>query len=159
MLHSRSVGVMTLLAALMAVPALAQQSPPTAAPASDATAPASPAPATPAAPANPPGVVATTNNPNLAVASVKLENGIRASKVIGATVRGDNDQEIGKVDDLVMTEGNKVTVAVIAVGGFLGLGSKLVAFPYEQLRVNGDRVTLAGATKDSLNAMPSFQYQ
>ena len=110
--------------------------------------------------ANPPGVVATTNNPNLAVATVKLENGLRAQQGHRRRPsRGDNDQEIGKVDDLVMTDGNKVTVAVVAVGGFLGLGSKLVAFPYDQLKINGDRVTLPGVTKDSLNAMPNFQYQ
>ncbi|MBV8914152.1 MAG: PRC-barrel domain-containing protein [Acetobacteraceae bacterium] len=157
---------MILLAALMAVPVLAQQSPPTGAapdqtgPAASPAAPAAPpAPAPASQPANPPGVVATTNNPNLAVASVKLENGIRASKLIGASVRTDGDQEVGKVDDLVMTEGNKVTVAVVAVGGFLGLGSKLVAFPFDQLRISGDHVLLPGVSKDSLNAMPNFQYQ
>ena len=136
MFHQRSLGAMTLVAAFMPLAVLAQQT----------------------TPATPPGVVATTNNPNLAVAAVKLENGIRASKIIGATVRGDGDQEIGKIDDLVMTEGNKVTVAVVAVGGVLGLGAKLVAFPYDQLKRQGDRITLPGATKDSLNAMPSFQY-
>ena len=102
-------------------------------------------------------MVATTNNPNLAVSAVKLENGTRTSKVIGATVRGDNDQEIGKVDDLIMTDGNKVTVVVVAVGGVLGLGAKLVAFPYDQLRLQGDRLVLPGVNKDNLNAMPSFQ--
>src|SRR5947209_4932057 len=146
---------MTLAASLMATPVLAQQ-----AAQPDPNAAAAPAAASsPAAtPANPPGVVATTNNPNLAVSAVKLENGTRASKIIGMTVRGDNDQDIGKVDDLVMTEGNKVTVAVVAVGGVLGLGAKLVAFPYDQLRLQGDRLTVPGVTKDTLNGMPSFQY-
>jgi hypothetical protein len=151
--HNCPLGAITLAASLMAMPALAQQTAqpdPNAAPAA--------APGATSTQANPPGVVATTNNPNLAVSAVKLENGTRTSKVIGATVRGDNDQEIGKVDDLIMTDGNKVTVVVVAVGGVLGLGAKLVAFPYDQLRLQGDRLVLPGVNKDNLNAMPSFQY-
>ena len=145
----RSLGVITLLAALAAPPALAQQ--------------AAPAAGTTAAPNNPPasapaGVVATTNNPNLAVAALKLENGMRASKIIGAAVYSEQNERVGSVDDLIMTAGDKVTVAIISVGGFLGLGSKLIAVPYPQLRLENDRVVLPGATKESLHGMPSFAY-
>lgn len=129
---------MALAASLAAMPALAQQA--------DQT------------PAPPAGVVATTNNPNLAVASVRLESGVRASKLIGAAVNSDQNERIGSVDDLVMTDENKVTVAVISVGGFLGLGSKLVAVPFDQLKRDGDHMVLQGATKDTLNAMPSLVY-
>ena len=147
----RSFGWLIVAAALASSPALAQQSAP-----SPAAAPAAPPAST--APANLPGVVATTNNPNLAVASVRLENGTRASKMIGASVYGDGDQQIGAIDDLIMTGGDQVTVAIVSVGGFLGYGAKLVAFPYSQLRLEGQHLTLPGATKDSLNAMPNFQY-
>jgi len=143
-----SVGIITLIAALAALPAAAQQA------GQAATSPAD-APATPGAPA---GLVTTVNNPNLAVAAVKLENGVRASKLIGATVYTEQNEGIGSVDDLVMTEGNKVTVAVVAVGGFLGLGSKLVAVPFDQLKRDADRVVLPGVTKDMLSAMPNFVY-
>lgn len=136
MLKHLSVAALTLAAAL-APPVVAQQAD---------------------QPATPPGVVATTNNPNLAVASVKMENGVRASKLIGAAVYSDQNERIGSVDDLVMTDGNKVTVAVVAVGGFLGLGSKLVAVPFEQMKRDGERMVLAGATKDTLNAAPNFVY-
>lgn len=108
--------------------------------------------------APPAGVLATTNNPNLAVASVRLENGVRASRLIGATVYSEQNERVGSVDDLVMTGDDRVTVAVISVGGFLGLGSKLVAVPFGQLRRDADRVVLPGASKDALNAMPNFVY-
>ena len=137
------VVVMTLVAALAALPAAAQQADQTAAPPPAGT---------------PPGVVATTNNPNLSVASVKLESGVRAGKLIGAAVYSEQNERIGSVDDLVMTENDKVTVAVISVGGFLGLGSKLVAVPFGQLKRDGDHVVLQGATKDTLNAMPNLVY-
>lgn len=144
MLKLSFVGLVTMVAALAVLPAAAQQADQTAAPADAAGSPA--------------GVVATTNNPNLAVASVRLENGIRASKLIGSTVYSEQNERIGMIDDLVMTGDDKVTVAVISVGGFLGLGSKLVAVPFGQLKRDADRVVLPGATKDALNAMPNFVY-
>lgn len=142
MLNFPSVGVMTLIAALVALPAVAQQ----------------PGQATVPPPGPPAGVVPAVGNPNLAVASVRLENGTRASKVIGAAVYSDQNERIGTVDDLVMTGGDKITVAVVSVGGFLGLGSKLIAIPFEQLKRETDRIVLTGATKETLNAMPSLVY-
>ena len=131
-----------LVLGTLVAPAFAQQTPPAAPP-----------------PGAPPGsVVATTNNPNLAVASIRLENGTRLSKVIGASVYNGTNDKIGAVDDLVMTAGDKVTMAIISVGGFLGVGGKLVAVPWSDLRQDGDKVVLAGASKDSLNGMPNFQY-
>lgn len=135
--------VITLAAALAAWPAAAQQADQTAAPPAGAT---------------PPGVVATTNNPNLSVASVRLESGVRVSKLIGSAVYSDQNEKIGSVDDLVMTENDKITVAIVSVGGFLGMGSKLVAVPFSQLKRDGDHMALQGATKDTLNAMPNFVY-
>ena len=123
--------------ALLAAPALAQQQP-----------------ATPAIP----GIVATTNNPNLTVSAVRLDRGQRLTQIIGASVFNDAGERIGAVDDLVMIEGDKVSVAVIGVGGFLGLGAKLVAVPYQQLKRDGDKLVLPGVTKDALEAMPTFSY-
>ena len=51
-----------------------------------------------------------------------------------------------------------MTVAVISVGGLLGLGSKLVAVPFGQLKRDADRLVLLGATKAALNAVPNFVY-
>lgn len=129
--------VALLVTAALAMPGLAQTQP---------------------APSALPGVSATTSNPNLAVATIKLDHGVRVSKVVGASVYGSNNAELGKIDDLVMTEGSEVTLAVVSIGGFLGVGSKLVAFSYAQLKQEGDRLTLPGMTPDSLKAMPSFEY-
>jgi sporulation protein YlmC with PRC-barrel domain len=95
----------------------------------------------------------------VAVSQLKLVNGIRASKVIGAPVYNDANDKIGSVDDLIITQEDKATAAVIQVGGFLGAGGKLVAVPYDQLHLDKDgKAILTGATKDSLAAMPSFTY-
>jgi sporulation protein YlmC with PRC-barrel domain len=103
-------------------------------------------------------VVATTNNPNLAVATLKLENGVRASKIIGEAVQNDQNQHIGKVDDLIVTSDDKITMAIVSVGGFLGMGDKLVAVPWQQLKTEGDHLVLPGASKDAMSAAPNFRY-
>jgi sporulation protein YlmC with PRC-barrel domain len=91
------------------------------------------------------------------VARVAL--GQRASKIVGATVVNSNDESIGKIDDLVVNPDDKVTYAIVSVGGFLGVGSKLVAVPFDSLRtVKEERLMLPGATKDALKNLPEFKY-
>jgi sporulation protein YlmC with PRC-barrel domain len=91
------------------------------------------------------------------VARVAL--GQRASKLVGASVVNSADERIGTIDDLVVNPEDKVTYAILSVGGFLGIGSKLVAVPFEQLRiVKEERLMLPGATKDALKTLPEFKY-
>ena len=89
---------------------------------------------------------------------VKVATGYRASKIVGETVRNDSGDSIGKIDDLIVVDG-KVPFLILSVGGFLGVGSKLVALPYEQLRIDGDKLVVPGASKDALKNMPEFKYQ
>ena len=63
-----------------------------------------------------------------------------------------------------MGKDNQPATAVISVGGFLGIGSKLVSVPYDKLQFgdtqnnNGNRVVMPGATHDALNGMPDYHY-
>ncbi len=85
-------------------------------------------------------------------------NDVRASKVIGASVYNEHDQKIGTVDELLMNRNHDVTEAVLSVGGFLGVDSKLVAVKIDQLQVRPDRIVMAGATKDGLTKMPTYKF-
>lgn len=166
-----SIGALSLIGVLLAGPVLAQQTPDKAPPATDQQTVTPPATHEPAAPstsaaAEQPPITGTlsTGDPHLVVATVTMKNGWRASKLIGSAVYNDQNQKIGSVDDLILTrDDDKVAMAVISVGGFLGMGSKLVAVPYDQLRFeitkdNEQRVHLPGGSKDALNAMPTFTY-
>ena len=138
-------------------PALAQPPPPSASPPAATPPAATPPAATP--PAKLPG--APTSG-DLVVATVKLQGGLRASKLIGTAVYNEQNQKVGSVDDLIVKEGDRIVMAVVSVGGFLGIGNKLVAVPYHQLHIDstgdGTKVTMPGASKDALNAMPTFTY-
>ena len=90
---------------------------------------------------------------------VQLASGYRASKLAGADVFNKNKDNIGTVDDLIVSPGgDRGTYAILSVGGFLGLGKHLVAVPFNDLQITNRRVVLPEATKKSLEALPEFKY-
>lgn len=88
-----------------------------------------------------------------------LATGYRSSKVVGSDVINEKHETIGKIDDLLISRDQHL-YAVLSVGGFLGMGSKLVAVQYAQLVPSADNraFVLAGATKDSLKSLPEYNY-
>jgi hypothetical protein len=88
----------------------------------------------------------------------KVAAGYRASKVIGSSVVNDANQTIGKIDDLLVTRDGKEPYAVLSVGGFLGMGTRLVVIRYDSLKFADDKIILPGGTKDGLRMLPAFQY-
>ena len=45
---------------------------------------------------------------------------------------------------------------VLSVGGFLGMGSRLVVVPYGTLEFADDKVTLPGGSRDGLMMLPEI---
>lgn len=82
---------------------------------------------------------------------------LRAALLIGATVYNDQKQTIGTLSDILVDQHAKVTSAVLSVGGFLGVGSRLVIVPFANLQVDADRIVLPGATKVSLENLSAYQ--
>lgn len=87
-----------------------------------------------------------------------VDAGFRASKVIGSTVYNDANDSIGTIDDILITRDGKEPYAVLSVGGFLGMGNKLVVVRYDALKFGKDKVVLPGGTKDGLKGLPEFKY-
>jgi|SRR5579871_6539673 len=89
---------------------------------------------------------------------VKVATGFRASKVIGESVVNDANETVGKVDDLIIVPDGKVPFLILSVGGFLGVGTKLVAVSFDGLKIQDKKLLLPGATKDTLKDLPEFKY-
>jgi sporulation protein YlmC with PRC-barrel domain len=90
---------------------------------------------------------------------VQLASGYRASKLAGADVYNKNKDNIGTLDDLIVSPGaDRGTYAILSVGGFLGMGKHLVAVSFNDLQISNRRVMLPEATKKSLEALPEFKY-
>jgi len=120
----------------------------------DATAPA--APATTDTAQKPVDMNATPAEP------VKRADGNLATNIIGETVyngTGDDAQNIGSVNDIVLSKEGKAESLVMGVGGFLGLGAKNVTYDFSKAQwaeKNGDRWLVAQTTKEELQAQPDF---
>jgi sporulation protein YlmC with PRC-barrel domain len=159
----------SLLASAMLVPALAQNSPP----------PAAPAPA------------AQTSTAPKAHGDMW-----RSSKLIGLNVYNDQNEKLGDISEILLDKSGKVDGVVIGVGGFLGMGQHDIMvemgklkFVDEPARTSSttttttgsaatgaanrpettttsrtkskwypDHAVLSGATKDSLKNLPEFKY-
>jgi hypothetical protein len=88
----------------------------------------------------------------------KLSAGYRSSKVVGSSVVNDANETIGKIDDLLVSRDGKQPYAVLSVGGFLGMGTRLVVVPYDTLKFVDQKVILPGGTKEGLKMLPEFKY-
>jgi sporulation protein YlmC with PRC-barrel domain len=82
--------------------------------------------------------------------------------LIGATVRNENRDSIGKIEDVYVDQNGAIKTVVVSVGGFLGVGSKNVAVKWSDLKFSRDDksiVITTSWTKDSLKAMPDYKYE
>ena len=72
-----------------------------------------------------------------------------------------SDTKIGEVSDVLVGKDGKVEAFIISVGGFLGVGEKDVAVPFNAIRAtekNGRWYLTMNATKDSLKAAHGYKY-
>ncbi|WP_027519676.1 PRC-barrel domain-containing protein [Bradyrhizobium sp. WSM1417] len=76
----------------------------------------------------------------------------RTSKMDGIKVYNDANENIGSINDLLMDKSGNIKIAVIGVGGFLGLGEHLVAVPYEKLKFVNEAVAYTGAAGSNPNS-------
>lgn len=84
--------------------------------------------------------------------------GMKVREIIGRDVVNASGKDIGEIDDIVINDQDQAMYAVIGVGGFLGLGQKEIAIPFEQLRLGADNVILMSERSESdLKQMPAYR--
>jgi sporulation protein YlmC with PRC-barrel domain len=69
----------------------------------------------------------------------------RTSKMDGLKVYNDANENIGTINDLLMDKSGNIKIAVIGVGGFLGVGEHLVAVPFDKLKFSTQAVAYTGS--------------
>jgi sporulation protein YlmC with PRC-barrel domain len=135
------------------------------------------APATtaqPAAPATDSAANATNTNNNMAATPDQTQTAaidrstlkevpadkLTADNLVGTTVYGANDQNVGEISDIVLTADGKVDAVLIDVGGFLGMGAKTVAVGMDKLSFMQDgsdnRYLYTNFTKEQLEAQTAY---
>jgi sporulation protein YlmC with PRC-barrel domain len=106
------------------------------------------------------GQVAGSTTLGLTVEEQKvLAVGWSAKKnILGTAVYNSSNEKIGAVEDLIIAPDKAVSFAIVGTGGFLGIDRHDVAIPIGQLKLEGDKLLLPGATKEGLKALPKFEY-
>ena len=101
---------------------------------------------------------AQTVTPIAGIDDATLARSARASKLIGNKVfKGDTS--IGQIEDVLIDLDHATTTALIlSVGGFIGIGDKLVAVPVTQIKVDSEAKFTTGLTKDQLTNAPAFDF-
>ena len=78
-------------------------------------------------------------------------------RILDKDVYNSNNEKVGKVEDLIIAPDKAVSYAIVGVGGFLGIDRHDVAIPAGQLKIEGDKLILPGATKEALKELPKFE--
>jgi sporulation protein YlmC with PRC-barrel domain len=81
----------------------------------------------------------------------------RASKIIGMDVVNRQGEKLGDVEDIIVDQRGNVTHAVVSTGGFLGIGERLHAIPWDSINRDGaGQNFVVDVDRDRLRNAPGF---
>ncbi len=83
---------------------------------------------------------------------------LSATTLIGDGVVNAQGQDLGKIEDVMLDlNSGRVAYAVLSFGGFLGMGDKLFAIPWEAMTVDTNRkVFILNVDQSTLKNAPGF---
>ena len=78
--------------------------------------------------------------------------------VIGSSVVNTKNEDLGKIEDLVLDAGaGRIAYAVLSFGGFLGMGDKYFAIPWNAFRFDlTEKRAVLNVDKKLLESAPGF---
>lgn len=80
-----------------------------------------------------------------------------ASDLMNQGILGGNNERIGSVDDLLLAQDGQVQAVLVGVGGFLGIGQKTVAIPFDALKRSPESNQLTTSySRQELEQAPEF---
>ncbi len=158
----KELQIATALAALLAAPVLAQNTPP-AAPSTGAQQTA-PMPTTPHTP--PPAPTAAAPDSTGAAGELRFVKAQQAEEMLASTLLGTSvyngeNQSLGEINDILFDADGQLRTVVIGVGGFLGIAERDVAVPWKALGVsrdeNQDLMLRLDVSREQLENAPEFE--
>ncbi|GFE63276.1 PRC-barrel domain-containing protein [Litoreibacter roseus] len=87
---------------------------------------------------------------------------LSAEDLQGKYVYGSNDETVGEIGELLLTDSGEIDKAIINVGGFLGLGEKPVAVTFDELKLmraaeDSDVRVYIDASQEALSEQPEYE--
>jgi sporulation protein YlmC with PRC-barrel domain len=84
----------------------------------------------------------------------------RASQAVGMKVKNANDEKLGKVEDIVVATGSgEIRYLALSFGGFLGIGDKYFAVPWDAVMLehkDKEHFVMFDVTKEQLENAQGF---
>ena len=121
----------------------------------------------PGSPSTRPGTVQTDRRADQAAQErmARLKAAQPAAKVamsgdalIGTEVRNTQDQKVGSVKDIILTDG-KITAIIVGRGGVLGMGTDYHQVEWSQVKMTDDMKTVVlDLSEDQVKALPKMAY-
>ncbi|SFM19129.1 PRC-barrel domain-containing protein [Bradyrhizobium sp. NFR13] len=79
----------------------------------------------------------------------------RTSKVVGLSVYNEANESLGSINDLLTDKQGNIKAVVIGVGGFLGVGERLIAVPFDKIKFVNEPVATAASSTGGSSGMKS----
>lgn len=83
---------------------------------------------------------------------------LTATSIIGDNIENPQGEDLGKIDNLMINlSTGEIEYAVVEFGSFLGVGGKLFAVPFQELRLDPERrIFILNRDKEYLKESPGF---
>jgi sporulation protein YlmC with PRC-barrel domain len=78
--------------------------------------------------------------------------------LLGKIIYNEAGKRVGKVQDIIIAPDKSVSYIIVEAGGFIDMGRHAVAVPVSQIQEQAGKLVLAGATVESIKALPEFTY-
>ncbi len=90
-----------------------------------------------------------------------MQKPLHGNQLIGADIRNLKNEDLGEIQDVVFDPQKKeIRYVVIAHGGFLGVGDKQIAVPWNKLKATTDddeRIYVLDVSEETLEQAPNFE--
>jgi sporulation protein YlmC with PRC-barrel domain len=82
------------------------------------------------------------------------------SNIVGMDVHNKQGERLGRIDDVAIARDASLSYAVIAHGGFLGVGDNYVAVPWDRLTLDAQRqAAVLDTTREQLDKARRFEHR
>ncbi len=90
--------------------------------------------------------------------TTKIRQVLSSSSIVGTNVQNSAREDLGEIKDLMIDlSGGRIAYAVLSFGGFLGMGDKLFAIPWEAFQVvQEEEILILNVAKEKLEQAPGF---
>jgi len=108
--------------------------------------------------AQPQGTEAQQGGQRVDAAPTSTRNLVRASELLGKDIKNREGKDMGDISELALDlRSGRAAYAIISFGGFLGIGDKLVAVPFQVLQPSADgKYMVLDVPKEKLEKAPRF---